>query len=104
MKTFIRLMLPFILGFSLMCMFQLATARSAKADFWGSVAGGAIGGVIGGVISGGIQRHHGYRQYRPQYVPEQEYDPVGDCAARFRSYDPRTGFYRGYDGYLRRCP
>lgn len=48
--------------------------------------GGFIGGVIGGIIRG------------------QESDPVGECARRFRSYNPETGFYRGFDGYLRRCP
>ncbi len=99
MKTFIRLMLPFVLGFSIMCMFQLATARSAKADFWGSVTGGVIGGIVGGIIS----RPH-YRNYPPPRYYERDYDPVEWCASRFRSYDPRTGFYRGYDGFLRRCP
>jgi len=60
--------------------------------------GSIIGGVIGGAIVGTMQPPP-----VPRYAPEY-YDPVAECAMRFRSYDPRTGFYRGYDGYLRRCP
>jgi hypothetical protein len=28
---------------------------------------------------------------------------VDRCLARYRSYDPRTDTYVGYDGYERRC-
>jgi hypothetical protein len=30
--------------------------------------------------------------------------PVQYCASRFRSYDPRSGTYLGYDGYRHACP
>jgi hypothetical protein len=29
---------------------------------------------------------------------------VSRCAATFRSFDPRTGTYMGYDGVRRACP
>jgi len=31
-------------------------------------------------------------------------DAVAYCAQRYRSYDPRTGTYLGYDGYRHPCP
>ena len=31
-------------------------------------------------------------------------DGVSYCLARFRSYDPYTGVYWGYDGFPHRCP
>lgn len=68
--------------------------RGGGGDFVGGVVGGVIGGVIGGAIAN-RPRDYGY---------VREYDPVAECARRFRSYNPETGFYRGYDGYLRRCP
>lgn len=33
-----------------------------------------------------------------------EGDPVAYCAQRFRSYDPQTGTYLGYDGQRHPCP
>lgn len=63
----------------------------SDGDFWG--------GFVGGLLAGPPR----YRE-RERYAPEMPFDPVADCARRFRSYDPSTGFYRGYDGYLRRCP
>lgn len=43
------------------------------------------------------------------YVPEYDYGtaPGGDnayCAQRFRSYDPASGTYLGYDGLRHPCP
>ena len=35
------------------------------------------------------------------YVPE---DDVDYCMRRFKSYDPRTGSYLGYDGHRHPCP
>ena len=31
-------------------------------------------------------------------------DPVAYCTARFKSYDPRSGTYLGYDGARHPCP
>jgi hypothetical protein len=31
-------------------------------------------------------------------------DPVSYCLQRFRSYDPRSGTYLGFDGYRHPCP
>lgn len=48
-----------------------------------------LGGFIGGVIGGMMQ-------------PDR--DAIADCMRRFRSYNPETGIYYGYDGRPRRCP
>jgi hypothetical protein len=48
--------------------------------------------------------------YYPRYYPATVYaGPVGGaavayCMQRFRSYDPRTSTYLGYDGYRHPCP
>ncbi|WP_341874514.1 BA14K family protein [Methylobacterium nodulans] len=31
-------------------------------------------------------------------------DPVAACAQRFKSYDPKSGTYLGYDGRRHPCP
>ena len=92
---------------------------------WGVAGGLVAGAIIGGIIA---DQHYGpYYPYGP-YGPYPYYGPppgpyypppyVGPvyapgpayrsaaayCASRFRSYNPRTGMYRGHDGVLRRCP
>ena len=73
-------------------------------------------GILGGAIIGGaLASPYYYRPYygpsyyappppayyAPSYAPS---DSVSYCAQRFRSYDPRTGTYMGYDGYRHPCP
>jgi hypothetical protein len=57
----------------------------------GGFVGGFLGGIVGGMIAG-------------SQVQPPPYDPVADCMRRFRSYNPETGIYYGYDGRPRRCP
>ena len=48
--------------------------------------------------------------YRPGYITSYGYSPnqgggdVGYCMRRFRSHDPRSGTYLGFDGLRHRCP
>jgi BA14K-like protein len=42
--------------------------------------------------------------YGPAYAGPPPGDAVGYCLQRFRSYDPRSGTYLGYDGYRHPCP
>ena len=50
------------------------------------------------------------RPYSPGYSYSYGYSPnqgggdVGYCMRRFRSYDPRSGTYLGFDGLRHRCP
>ncbi|MDO1557888.1 BA14K family protein [Brevundimonas sp. 2R-24] len=52
---------------------------------------------------------HGYTPgygygHQPSYDHGgRDWDRVRWCEARFRSYDPRTGYYRTYDGRMRWC-
>lgn len=92
-------------------------------------AGLATGAIIGGAIASGAYGpgYYGYG-YGPGYAPGYDYgsaygyepgpgvaatettvvpgggDASAYCAQRFRSYDPATGTYMGYDGVRRSCP
>lgn len=55
-----------------------------------AVLGGvAAGAIIGGAIANSQARAN---------------DAVAYCAQRYRSYDPASGTYLGYDGYRHPCP
>ncbi len=76
------------------------------------IAGALIGGaIIGGTQPYGYYGHPGYYgspgYYGPAYVVAPPYVGGGAaayCARRFRSYDPYSGTYLGYDGYRHPCP
>ncbi|MFZ2155327.1 MAG: BA14K family protein [Bradyrhizobium sp.] len=71
---------------------------------------GIAGALIGGAIIGATQPYgyYGYPgYYGPAYVVAPPYvggDAVGYCAQRYRSYDPYSGTYLGFDGYRHPCP
>jgi hypothetical protein len=73
------------------------------------VAGGLLGlGVYGlsqGLADDGYY-YGGYSGYGGDYA--YDYEPSGGgyarCEATFRSFDPATGTYVGYDGVRRMCP
>ena len=60
--------------------------------------------ILGGVLAS--QRPYGY--YGNGYYAEPGYvgggDAVGYCMSRFKSYDPGSGTYLGFDGYRHACP
>lgn len=58
-------------------------------DDSGAVAAGAIFGLATGAILGSAAANG---------------NAVGYCSQRFRSYDPASGTYLGYDGYRHPCP
>ncbi|QDP26132.1 BA14K family protein [Bradyrhizobium cosmicum] len=75
------------------------------------IGAGIAGALIGGAIIGATQPYgyYGYPPgyYGPAYVAPPPYvdsDAVGYCAQRFRSYDPYSGTYLGYDGLRHPCP
>ncbi|HWK93957.1 MAG TPA: BA14K family protein [Pseudolabrys sp.] len=56
--------------------------------------GGAVAaGVLGGLLLGAIIANSAQQQRGADY-----------CARRYRSYDPYSGTYLGYDGYRHPCP
>jgi hypothetical protein len=72
--------------------------------------GGAIAGFAAGALLGGaLAANRPY--YGPAYGPAYAYSPgyvggdaEGYCLSRFKSYDPASGTYLGYDGYRHPCP
>jgi hypothetical protein len=54
-----------------------------------AVAAGVIGLAIGAIAAGAAQ---------------QQNNAVAYCSQRFRSYDPASGTYLGYDGFRHPCP
>jgi hypothetical protein len=71
---------------------------------WGGVGAGlAAGALIGGAIAASQAPYY----YGPGYAPGPAYvegDAVSYCMQRFKSYDPRSGTYLGYDGLRHPCP
>ena len=110
----------------------VATAAPAAARSWnhgwhhhGWGWGGAVAaGVIGGAIAAATSPFWGpdYDYYSPGYAyapgyaypaytygRTYAYEPrvesgVGYCEAHFRSYNPATETYLGYDGRYHHCP
>ena len=60
--------------------------------------GGAAAAIIGSAIIGGIIAS---QVARPRYYYG---DPIAYCMQRFRSYDPYSMTYLGYDGFRHPCP
>ncbi|MGA7998158.1 MAG: BA14K family protein [Bradyrhizobium sp.] len=84
-----------------------------RHGYGGAAVGlGIAGALIGGAIIGATQQPYGYYGYPPGYygpvygapAPYVGGDAVGYCMQRFRSYDPYSGTYVGYDGLRHPCP
>jgi hypothetical protein len=90
---------------------------------WGGVGAGIAAGVIGGALAAATSPlwAPGYYGYGPDYyapgyayAPAYGYDTyayepddsgsVAACEARFKSYDPASQTYLGYDGLRHSCP
>ncbi|MFG1361276.1 BA14K family protein [Xanthobacter pseudotagetidis] len=56
------------------------------------VAAAAAGLALGAAAAAAANSNSGYG------------DPVAYCMSRFKSYNPRTGTYTGYDGRQHPCP
>lgn len=78
---------------------------------WGVGAGFVAGAVIGGALAP-YPYYYGPGPYYygpgPYYAPGPVYAPGGNavayCMQRFKSYDPASGTYLGYDGLRHPCP
>ena len=74
---------------------------------WG---GAAIGGFAAGALLGGALAAPGYYYGAPgyYYAPDVYAGPdpsaVAYCKQKYRSYDPASGTYLGYDGVRHPCP
>jgi hypothetical protein len=101
----------------------LAITKATGADVvtvWGRGFDWGFGaGFLGGAIAGGALAapyYYGYGPYYgPYYYPPAAYGPgypapgyggnaAAYCASRYKSYDPSTGTFLGYDGARHPCP
>jgi hypothetical protein len=64
-----------------------------------AILAGTGGFLLGALVGSSHHRHHS----RVIYVEDSWDAHVSRCLARYRSYDPSTDTYVGYDGYERRC-
>lgn len=78
---------------------------------WGIGAGILGGAIIGGALSAPYYYNRPYYNYPAPtyYAPPPAYaysdgGAVDYCMRRFRSYDPASGTYLGYDGFRHPCP
>ena len=82
---------------------------------WG-YGGFAAGAIIGGAFASPYYYGYGPRPYYDGYAPYYAPPPpppaymaedggdVSYCMRRFKSYDPRSGTYLGFDGNRHPCP
>lgn len=75
-------------------------------------SGGIAAGVIAGTVIGGIIASQAY-PYPSYYQPYSAYrvypsysydDAIAYCIRQYRSYDPYSRTYLGYDGFRHSCP
>ncbi len=87
----------------------LVEVRSRRG---GAVAAGIAGAIIGGIIASQVYRNDPPYYYGYPYPPYAPYPYAGPgydgavayCLSRFRSYDPYSMSYLGYDGLRHSCP
>lgn len=74
--------------------------RGHRGYGWGPALGGfAAGAIIGGALAAQAAPAPYYAAPAPAYD-----DDVAYCMQRFKSYDPASGTYLGYDGLRHPCP
>jgi hypothetical protein len=66
------------------------------------IAGFAAGAILGGALASRPHYYYGPPAYA--YEPGRDADAIAYCERHFRTYNPRTGLYRGYDGRYHHCP
>jgi hypothetical protein len=65
----------------------------------------ATGAIIGGAIASQPYAYEAEPAYaEPVYEGEGGGDTTAYCMSRFKSYDPGSGTYLGYDGLRHPCP
>lgn len=80
--------------------------RGGYRRYYGPGIGLGLGLATGAIIGGAIAAPYYYAPPPPvvyQYGPGNS-DAVAYCMQRFRSYDPASGTYLGYDGLRHPCP
>ena len=72
---------------------------------WGApLAGFAAGAIIGGALASAAPPAYYYGPGPYYYGPGYGGPDVAWCEQHYRSYDPASGTYLGYDGLRHPCP
>ena len=98
---------------------SIETVQYRRGGYRGRGIGGiglglGAGALIGGAIIGATRPYgyYGYGAYDPSYYdqgyisapPYMGGNEIAYCQQRFRSYDPASGTYLGFDGLRHPCP
>lgn len=75
--------------------------RGGGGAFIGGLAAGAL---IGGAFAAQPRYGYGYGPGPGYYAVPVDDGAVQYCLSRFKSYDPASGTYLGYDGARHPCP
>ena len=78
--------------------------RYYRRDRGGAVAAGVIGGLALGAILGAAASAPPPPPpvyYGPTYAADRDW--LAYCSSKYRSFDPRSGTYLGYDGLRHPC-
>jgi hypothetical protein len=79
-------------------------ARCKGCAVGAGIAAGVVGGlIIGDAIANSRREREYYDDERRRRV-EYDDDEIEYCMRRFKSYDPDSGTYMGYDGVRHPCP
>jgi hypothetical protein len=73
-----------------------------RRDRGNALAAGAAGLAAGAIIGGALAQQQAQAAAPVYAAPNQS--AVAYCAQRYRSYDPASGTYLGYDGLRHPCP
>jgi hypothetical protein len=99
-------MVTVIVGTSLMLAVSPVQAHwhGHNGSAWGAgIAGFAAGAILGSALAPRPYYYYGGPAYA--YVPGYPSDSaVAYCERHYRSYDPASGTYLGYDGHRHPCP
>lgn len=89
-------------GASVMAVTPANAQWNHRHQHRGHGGGGASAGFAAGALLGGVLASQPRYYYREPYAYGGS--SVQYCLSRFKSYDPASGTYLGYDGYRHPCP
>ena len=71
--------------------------RYRRSDDGAAIAAGVLGFALGAAIAGSASDRDYYRSRRSDRAW------LASCSSRYRSFDPASGTYLGFDGYRHYC-
>jgi BA14K-like protein len=103
----LKLVIAAVVGCALVLAAAPANARWGYHHHGWGWGAGAAGSAAGALLGSTLARPYYCGPPAYAYEPEPGYvegDAEAYCEQRFRSYDPASGTYLGYDGRRHPCP